>query len=95
LVHGLKSCGHYGLATYYRLFVPDPFADKTDRLIYLGSDMVVQASLHELAHKHSGHHLLSAVPGISRQSNLAYAQRLAHGSDCAYFNAGLMLINPL
>jgi lipopolysaccharide biosynthesis glycosyltransferase len=95
LVHGLKSCGHYGLATYYRLFVPDPFADKTDCLIYLGSDMVVQASLHELAHKHSGHHLLSAVPGISRQSNLAHAQRLAHGSDCAYLNAGLMLINPL
>jgi lipopolysaccharide biosynthesis glycosyltransferase len=95
LVDGLKSCGHYGLATYYRLFVPDLFADKTDCLIYLDSDMVVQASLHELARKYSGDHLLSAVPGISRQSNLAHAQRLAHGANCAYFNAGLMLINPL
>jgi len=94
LVQGLKNCGHYGLATYYRLFVPDLFADDVSCLIYLDSDMVVQESLHELVLKHSGSHLLSAVPGISRQSNLAHAQRLGHGVKCSYFNAGLMLIDP-
>jgi hypothetical protein len=56
--------------------------------------MVVQESLHELVLKYSGTHLLSAVPGISRQSNLAHAQRLGHGVNCSYFNAGLMLIDP-
>lgn len=93
LVQGLKDCGHYGLSTYYRLFIPDLLSAYNQYLIYLDSDLVVRCSLHQLLENSKPVRLLAAVPGISRCANQAHAERLGHGLDCPYFNAGVMVIN--
>jgi lipopolysaccharide biosynthesis glycosyltransferase len=94
LVKGLKDCGHYGLSTYYRLFVPELLADQADRLIYLDSDMIVRSPIQELLNFDLGGSVLAAVPGFRARDNQAHAQRLGHGVDCPYFNAGIMIIDP-
>lgn len=94
VVGNLKNCGHYGLATYYRLFIPDLFADTHDRLIYIDSDMVLRASIRELDHHDISGHVLAAVSGISASANATNLERLGCGDATGYFNAGLMLINP-
>lgn len=94
LVKGLKDCGHYGLSTYYRLFVPQLLAEKADRLIYLDSDMIVRAPIQELIDFELKDCVLAAVPGFRAKDNLAHAQRLGHGVECPYFNAGIMIIDP-
>ena len=93
LASGLKECGHLGLSTYYRLFVPELFVHDVDRLLYIDADMVVRGSIDELYRHDLGGHVLGAVPGFSRTSNLSHALRLAHGVDSPYFNAGLLLID--
>ncbi len=94
LTEGLKECGHLGLSTYYRLFIPDLFAGKVDRLVYLDSDMVICSSLHELASLPLDNGVIGAVPSFSAQQNQKKAVSLGHGKNSAYFNAGVMLINP-
>jgi len=93
LVKNLKHCGHYGLSTYYRLFIPDILSNYYSNLIYLDSDMVARASVHDLMASCQPVHLLAAAPGISRRSNQTHAKRLNHGKQCPYFNAGNMVIN--
>lgn len=91
---GLKNCGYFGLTTYNRLFIPELFAGRTNHLIYLDSDMVVRASLRELAAIPLNGHVLAAVPGVSKSANHAKSLSLGHGQQAPYFNAGLMVIDP-
>ena len=49
LVEGFKTYLHLGLATYFRMYIPE-FLSMHDRLLYLDSDLVVCSSLHELLH---------------------------------------------
>jgi lipopolysaccharide biosynthesis glycosyltransferase len=93
LTAGLKVCGHLGLSTYYRIFIPDLFDQDAERLIYLDSDMVVCSSLHEIAHTPLGDAVIGAVPSFSRQMNQQRAIDLAHGQNTGYFNAGVLLID--
>jgi lipopolysaccharide biosynthesis glycosyltransferase len=94
LTEGLKECGHLGLSAYYRLFIPDLFAGKVDRLIYLDSDMVICSSLHELAALPLDDCVIGAVPSFSAQQNQKKAISLGHGKQASYFNSGVMLIDP-
>jgi len=93
LTAGLKVCGHLGLSTYYRIFIPDFFAEDADRLVYLDSDTVVCSSLHEIAHTPLDDGVIGAVPSFSREMNQQRARDLAHGKNAGYFNAGVLLID--
>ena len=68
-VQGLKNCGHYGLSTYYRLFIPDLLSACDQCLVYLDSDLIVRGSLHHLLASCEPVSLLAAVPGISKRAN--------------------------
>ena len=89
----LKVCGHLGLSAYYRIFIPDFFAEDVERLIYLDSDMVICSSLHDLARIPLDNGVIGAVPSFSKQMNQKRAIDLAHGQNTGYFNSGVMLID--
>lgn len=93
LTAGLKVCGHPGLSTYYRIFIPDLFDQDVERLVYLDSDMVICSSLHDLASLSLDEGVIGAVPSFSKEMNQQRAADLAHGQSTGYFNAGVLLID--
>lgn len=94
LAKGLKECGYLGLSAYYRLFIPELFVGKVDRLIYLDSDMVICSSIHELAALPLDGCAIGAVPSFSAEQNQSKALNLGHGKSSAYFNSGVLVIDP-
>jgi lipopolysaccharide biosynthesis glycosyltransferase len=95
LTSNLKNCGYFGLAAYNRLFIPELFAGKARRLIYFDSDMVIRTSIRELADSPLDNCPLAAVPGFSKRLHLAKIASLGHGQQSHYFNAGLLVIDPV
>ena len=94
-VEGLKCCGHLGLSTYFRLFVPDLLPDECSRALYLDADLVIVGSLQPLLQAPLEGHVIAAVPSFSHSETLANAQRLGLPLDppAPFFNGGVLLID--
>lgn len=90
LLQGFPESPHVKLAAYYRLLFPDILPSKLDRIIYLDSDLLVNASLDPLWDIPLDGHLLAAASDRNLDMQRA---RLGLGADSAYFNSGVMALN--
>jgi len=92
LAKNLKNCGHLGLSTYFRLFVPS-LLNHCQKLIYLDSDLVVLGDINELNAISIDEFVLAAAPILSQNQTNYHQQRLGYSNNNGYFNAGVLVIN--
>jgi lipopolysaccharide biosynthesis glycosyltransferase len=90
--------GHFNFTTYLRLLIPDLLPETIQKVIYLDSDLVVNADLGQLWDLSIADQYLLAVqqtsiPYVSSASGLANYEALGISPDCKYFNGGVLVIN--
>jgi lipopolysaccharide biosynthesis glycosyltransferase len=96
LFRDLKTPGHLTVMTYLRLTIPDLFPD-LDRVVYLDTDLVVNADLGLLWEIPLGDNFALAVremgfPTVSLGLPQTY-RKLGLDAETPYFNAGIMVMN--
>lgn len=89
---------HISIASYYRLIIPNIIPQEYDKVIYLDSDLVVQADLSELWRSSVGDNYVLAVQDtaircVSTPDGLLNYKDLGISSETKYFNAGVLVIN--
>jgi lipopolysaccharide biosynthesis glycosyltransferase len=84
----LKVGEHFGIETYYRLFLIDSL--RLDKLLYFDADIIVERDILELAGLKFGKNLAFAVQDPEVSKMRAEMIGIKEGS---YFNAGVMYIN--
>jgi len=105
LLKNLKLSGHFSIAIYYRLLIPDLLPNTFDRAIYLDCDLIVNADLGALWDIEIGdHYLLAALDGDhyllkpldSRLPSSASVLLNSEKLDVLphkYFNSGVLMLN--
>ncbi|MFA7658558.1 MAG: glycosyltransferase family 8 protein [Candidatus Gastranaerophilaceae bacterium] len=83
-----KKMDYYPAMMLWPMILPDII--KTDRLIYLDCDMVVNTSLKELWQNDLGDNYVAAVEDANGKK---YAKRFGLKKESKFFNSGVMLIN--
>ncbi|MEC4985056.1 MAG: glycosyltransferase family 8 protein [Oscillatoria sp. PMC 1068.18] len=94
----MKVKGHVSLASYYRLLIPELLPGSLQKVIYLDSDLVVNADIGKLWNIDVGDYYLLAVqdlgvPYVGCPVGLLNYQELGYPADYKYFNAGVLVIN--
>lgn len=93
--------GHFGLQTYYRLVLPDLIPDY-DKIIYLDSDMVVNADVSELYNTDVNGYLVAACydpdtaglyNGYEKEKKDFMDNVMKFENPYDYFQAGTLVIN--
>jgi len=84
---GLVMGHHFKKSNYYRLLIPEVV--NGDKVLYLDSDIIVNASIKELFDIDISDYYLAAVGGAGFNRH----EELKMKSDAKYFNSGVMLIN--
>ena len=79
--------------TYARLLLPDLLDDRTGRLLYVDSDIIVARSLRPLFSSDLAGRALGAVPDAPLKFVSWRNQKLGRAPETPYFNAGLQLID--
>jgi lipopolysaccharide biosynthesis glycosyltransferase len=94
------SKGHITRAAYYRLLLPELLPQKVREIIYLDSDLIVNADIAELWDLDIGQNHILAVQEqghsaqiLSADGGLAMYKELGLDPDAKQFNSGVMLIN--
>jgi lipopolysaccharide biosynthesis glycosyltransferase len=85
-------------AAYVRLLIPAVLPESTHRVIYLDSDLVVEADLGELWSLDMAQHAVLAVQNygasyVSYPLGIARYEELGLDAKAPYFNSGVMLID--
>jgi len=85
-------------STYLRLFISDIVPDTCQKVIYLDSELQVEASISELWQTNLDGHPLAAVqsygtPTVSFPLGLTKHEELGYPSDTPYFNSGVLVLN--
>jgi len=88
-----RSIHHYTRATFGRLFLPEFLSTEIKQAIYLDSDIICIASLHDLWTLGQGIKLLGAVRDIYADEDREHKIALGMPADHAYYNAGMLVIN--
>lgn len=92
---------HIGIETYYRFLIQDVLRDY-DKVLYLDSDLIVEADISELFSIELGDDLLAAVRDIDFLGNLNIkrGKRIKYNEEVLkmkdpydYFQAGVLLLN--
>ncbi|WP_082252863.1 glycosyltransferase [Bacillus sp. FJAT-27251] len=78
--------------TYYRISIPD-FFKKTDKVLYLDSDIIVKGDITKLWKTDISQYYLGAVEDPWIKTGDPRNEDLLMPSDSKYFNAGVLLIN--
>ncbi len=84
---GLAMGHHFKKSNYYRLLIPEVIYD--DKVLYLDSDIIINASIKKLFDIDISDYYLAAVGGARFNRH----EELKMRSDARYFNSGIMLIN--
>ena len=95
LKNKLPNCYHFGLATWYRLFIQSLFP-QYDKILYLDCDIVVLGDVSKLYNMDlEGNNIAGVVePFILRTKEFSDYTKLAVGVDAKdYINAGIMVID--
>lgn len=96
LLKDLKLTGHFSIAIYYRLLMPELLPQTFDRAIYLDCDLVVNTDLGFLWDTEIGdHYLLAALDTHfpNAASVLMNSEKLGIPPDRKYFNSGVLVVN--
>ena len=96
----LKSLpiGYVGRPCYYKMFIPELLGSEYSRMIYLDSDVIVEADITELWETDLGDNYVLAVqdllnPYVSSPFGLMKWREMGRAADDELFNAGLLVIN--
>ena len=93
--------GHFGLQTYYRLVLPELISDY-DKIIYLDSDMIVNADIADLYNTDVNGYLVAACydpdtaglyNGYEKDKKLFMDTIMKLDSPYDYFQAGTLVLN--
>jgi lipopolysaccharide biosynthesis glycosyltransferase len=90
----------FPLTTYLRLFAPYIVPEDAQKVIYLDVDMIVCADISNLWHTDIGEYLFAAVQDLGKIVGCSWGgipnyKELGMEADWKYFNAGLLVINPV
>jgi lipopolysaccharide biosynthesis glycosyltransferase len=90
-------CAYTGRSTYYKMFIPELLADHP-RIIYLDSDVIVEADISDLWMTDFESNYVLAVqdlinPFVSSPLGLRNWRELGRNADSKYFNAGVLVFN--
>ena len=90
--------GHFNFTTYLRLLIPDLLPKTIQKVIYLDSDLLVNADLCRLWDLPIADQSLLAVqepsiPYVSSPKGLMNYEALGISPDCKYFNGGVLVMN--
>lgn len=91
----LKNVYHFGLASYYRLFIENLFP-MYDKVLYLDCDIVVLGDISKLYNTFLGNNLVGAIQEqvINSSEDFKMYARLGVGVEPEkYFNSGILLMN--
>jgi lipopolysaccharide biosynthesis glycosyltransferase len=91
----LRADGHFSIAAYYRLLIPELLPD-LDKVIYLDSDLMVDADISNLWGIDISDHYLAAVEDQSLpniQSAIPQYKDFGFSGEESYFNSGVLLMN--
>ena len=91
----LKNLYHFGLATWYRLFIQSLFP-QYDKVLYLDCDIIVLGDISKLYNTQMGDNLLAAVEcNIIRIDPVLkdYPKAFCGVNQPEYFNAGILVMN--
>jgi lipopolysaccharide biosynthesis glycosyltransferase len=85
---------HLTVASAYRLVIPDALP-QYDKIIYLDSDIAVNADIAEMYNFDIGNNVLGAVKGLYDEDDIfsEYMSGTLHVSKDTFFNAGILIIN--
>lgn len=86
-----KIDGHISIATYYRVLLPELFPH-LDKILYIDSDTIINASLQELWDTDIHEYFAAAVQDSGAHDEM-HAHKLGLPDGTKYFNAGVLLIN--
>lgn len=89
----------FPITTYLRLFAPYLVPKELKKMIYLDVDMIMMKDVSSLWNVDLGDRLFAAVVDLCKTVGSSWGgipnyKELKLDPDAAYFNAGLMLINP-
>jgi lipopolysaccharide biosynthesis glycosyltransferase len=99
LPEGLKTSWCISTSAYLRLLLPDLLPDHYEKVMYLDSDVIVEADLQHLWNQEIPERtaVLAVqdfiVPYVSCAKGLALYEELGLAPDAPYFNSGVMVIN--
>lgn len=87
----------WGIETYFRLLLADLLPAKTDRALYIDSDMIINGSLEEFYYQELGEKKLAACADFTSQPPFHdYRDEIFKdimSGDSIYFNAGFTLFD--
>jgi lipopolysaccharide biosynthesis glycosyltransferase len=96
----LKSLpyGYCGRPPYYKMFLPELLGPEYPRIVYLDSDVIVEADITEIWESALGENYVLAVqdlinPFVSSPCGLKKWRELNRRADDELFNTGVLLIN--
>jgi len=91
----LKNLYHFGLATWYRLFIQSLFP-QYDKVLYLDCDIIVLGDISKLYNIQLDNNLIGAVECNIISIHPVFSEYVKKfcGIDCKrYFNAGILVMN--
>ena len=91
---------HVSVETFYRLYIPEIFANY-EKVIYLDSDLIIQADVSELMNLSSDHTIITATKDFDYESQYRGNKEIENYTHDVlkmenvekYFQAGVMLFN--
>ncbi|MGV8142526.1 MAG: glycosyltransferase family 8 protein [Candidatus Pacearchaeota archaeon] len=89
MLKGVKVQEKFTIATYYKFCLLESV--KTDKLLYLDSDLVVDRDINEIYHMNLGRNIALAVE--DEDISTKHKVQLGLKGDQSYFNAGVLMIN--
>lgn len=89
---GFETIGFTGMATWYRLFLPEVLTEQ-DLVLFLDADLVAIESIMPLWSIDLGSSLVAAVTNVPPEDRWNHAESVGLSGPGAYFNAGVMLMN--
>lgn len=83
----------YPREMYYRLLAPRILPDSMERVLYLDPDTLVINPLQTLWERNLDGHLFAAAAHTGKTELVHNVNRIRLGTDCDYFNSGVMLMD--
>ena len=90
----IATSGHISPDTYSRLFIPDLFP-KMQKMVYLDVDLIATGDIGELYDIDLGRYELGAVAADYGVDKSKWFQNMEMNNAHQYFNAGVLLMNPM
>ncbi len=87
----LYERGYFTKAMYYRILIPQIFADK-DKIIYVDSDIIVRSDISQLYSIELGKNIIAGVIDICDEAQCQYVEQLGMSRDF-YINSGILVFN--